>query len=129
MYEDFQIRDPFTGETHRCQYQSLIVGIATRHSDTVDIKFLVDDHAVWLGLPHPVWPEFRRRTGQALSDRMAVDLAGLYLKHAIENGLGAECNHWNDISVEDLLRLTEELGWLSDAPPAAKRGRGRTLDL
>ncbi len=119
MYEDFTITDPLSQKPYRCEYQSLIVGIATRHSDTVDIKFLVNGQGVWVGLPHPAWVEFKRRTGQALSDRMAVDLAGLYLKKQIETGAGAERNHLNDVSVNDVLALAEELHWLPRETSAA----------
>ncbi|HVA64111.1 MAG TPA: hypothetical protein VNF74_10335, partial [Terriglobales bacterium] len=66
----------------------------------------------WLGLPHPAWVEFKRLAGVPLSDRMAVDLAGSYLKRAIESGLGADRNHWNDISVADVLSLAAGLNWI-----------------
>ncbi|MGH9393308.1 MAG: hypothetical protein ACRD1E_04000 [Terriglobales bacterium] len=117
MYEEFSATDPLTQQTFRCEYQCLIVGIATRHSDTVDIKFLVrgapgEPSPVWLGLPHPAWVEFKRLTGVPLSDRMAVDLAGFYLKRAIESGLGAERSHWNDITVADVIELASGLQWL-----------------
>lgn len=120
MYEDFKAKDPLTGEVYHCIYQALIVGIATRHSDTVDIKFLVNGKPMWLGLPHPAWVEFRRRTGQRLSDRMAVDLAGFYLKRLIEDGQGVERQHWNDITVDDVMQLADSLGWLKESSrPAA----------
>jgi len=112
MYEDFTATDPLTQENFHCEFQCLVVGIATRHSDTVDLKFLVNGAPVWLGLPHPAWVEFKRRTGVALSDRMAVDLGGFYLKKAVENGLGADRNHWNDISVDDVMDLAAQLNWV-----------------
>ncbi|HUX65926.1 MAG TPA: hypothetical protein VMV31_00400 [Terriglobales bacterium] len=112
MYEDFTATDPLTQQAIHCEYQCLVVGIATRHSDTVDIKFLVNGQGVWLGLPHPAWVEFKRIAGVPLSDRMAVDLAGSYLKRAIETGLGADRNHWNDISVADVLSLAAGLNWI-----------------
>jgi hypothetical protein len=119
MYEDFTAKDPLTGESFHCQYQALILGIATRHSDTVDVKFVINENeGIWLGLPHPFWVEFKTRTGQPVTDRMAVDLAGMFLKHQIESGAGAERNHWNDITVNDLVNLATELNWL---PTAAAR--------
>ena len=113
MYEDFSVVDPLTQQTHHCIYQCLIVGIATRHSDTVDIKFEVNGKPLWLGLPHPAWIAFKLRTGRPLTDRMAVDLAGLYLKRTLESGAGADRNHWNDISVDEVLALAQELGWMT----------------
>ncbi|MGH9476214.1 MAG: hypothetical protein ACRD1C_07765 [Terriglobales bacterium] len=115
MYEDFSVTDPLTREAIHCEFQCLVVGVATRHSDTVDLKFLVNGEGVWLGLPHPAWVEFQRRTGIPLSDRMAVDLGGFYLKQAIESGVGAEHHHWNDITVDDVLHLAASLKWLPAA--------------
>lgn len=112
MYEDFSATDPLTQQAFHCEFQCLMVGVATRHSDTVDIKFLVNGQGVWLGLPHPAWAEFKRASGTALSDRMAVDLAGAYLKRAIESGVGAESNHWNDITVAEVMELAASLKWI-----------------
>lgn len=119
MYEDFSATDPLTQQAFHCEFQCLIVGIATRHSDTVDIKFMVNGQGVWLGLPHPAWGEFKRAAGTTLSDRMAVDLAGLYLKRAIECGLGADDNHWNDITVAEVMELARKLNWLPAARSAS----------
>ena len=67
-------------------YQALIVAIATRHADAVDIKFLVDGHPVWIVLPHPAWVEYNQQTGKVITDPLAVEAAGHYLKEAIESG-------------------------------------------
>lgn len=120
MYEDFTATDPLTGQQVHCEFQCLIVGIATRHSDTVDIKFLVNGEGRWLGLPHVAWGEFKRRAGAAISDRMAVDLAGAYLKRAIESGAGADRNHWNDITVAEVLDLAAGMNWLPAAAAAPR---------
>ena len=64
----------------------LIVAIATRHADAVDIKFLVDERPVWIALPHPGWVEYNQQTGKVITDPMAVQIAGHYLKWAIEIG-------------------------------------------
>jgi len=86
MYDDFQAVDRWTGKPVHCRYQALIVAIATRHADAVDIKFLVEDRPVWIALPHPAWVEYRRQTGKVITDPMAVQIAGHYLKWAIESG-------------------------------------------
>jgi len=86
MYEDFRVRDRWSGKDVHCLYQALIVAIATRHADAVDIKFLCDGRPIWIALPHPAWPEYNRRTGKVLSDPLAVEIAGHYLKTAIESG-------------------------------------------
>jgi hypothetical protein len=86
MYEDFHVTDLRSGKAIHCLYQSLIMAISTRHADAVDIKFLTDGHPVWISLPHVAWGEYNKRTGKVLTDPMAVQIAGHYLKRAIENG-------------------------------------------
>ncbi len=86
MYADFHAVDRWTGKRVHCIYQALIVAIATRHADAVDIKFLVDGKPVWIALPHPAWAEYNRRTGRVITDPMAVEIAGHFLKQAIESG-------------------------------------------
>ena len=86
MYGDFHATDRWTGKSIHCVYQALIVAISTRHADAVDIKFLLDGRPVWVSLPHLAWVEFNKRTGRTLTDPMAAEIAGYFLKRAIENG-------------------------------------------
>ncbi len=86
MYEDFHAVDRATGRDVHCLYQALMVAVATRHADAVDVKFLAEGRAVWIALPHPAWMEYQRRTGRQLSDALAAQAAGHYLKTAIESG-------------------------------------------
>ena len=86
MYDDFEAVDRWSGQRVHCRYQALIVAIATRHADAVDIKFLVDERPVWIALPHVAWVEYHQQTGKVISDPMAVQIAGHYLKWAIESG-------------------------------------------
>jgi hypothetical protein len=86
MYDDFQAFERWSGKPLHCQYQALIVAIATRHADAVDIKFLVGDRPVWIALPHPAWVAFNQQTGRVITDPMAVQIAGHFLKWAIESG-------------------------------------------
>ena len=86
MYADFHCIDRWSGNQVHAMYQALIVAIATRHADAVDIKFLVDGHPVWVALPHPAWVEYNKRTGKIITDPLAVEAAGHYLKQAIEQG-------------------------------------------
>lgn len=92
MFENFTATDRWTKKPVHCVYQALIVAIATRHADAVDIKFLADGKTVWVALPHPAWVEYKKRTGDLITDPLAVEIAGHYLKSAIEagDGLGRE---------------------------------------
>ena len=42
MYADFRAVDRWTREELHCAFQALVVAVATRHADAVDIKFLVN---------------------------------------------------------------------------------------
>ena len=86
MYDDFEAIDRWSGKRVHCRYQALIVAIATRHADAVDVKFLVDERPVWMALPHPAWVEYNLQTGKIITDPIAVQIAGHYLKWAIESG-------------------------------------------
>ncbi len=88
MYQDFHAVDRWTRKKVHCVYQALIVAIATRHADAVDIKFLVDGRALWVALPLPAWVEYKKRTGKVITDQFAVEIAGHYLKTALESGEG-----------------------------------------
>jgi len=88
MYKDFHARDRWTKKEVHCIYQALIVAIATRHADAVDIKFLVDGRAVWVALPAPAWVEYKSKTGKSITDPLAIEIAGHYLKSALEAGEG-----------------------------------------
>jgi len=63
------------------------VAIATRHADAVDVKFLCNGRPVWVALPLPAWQEYNRRSGQVITDPLAIQVAGHFLKSAIESGL------------------------------------------
>jgi len=88
MYKDFHARDRWAKKEVHCIYQAIIVAIATRHADAVDIKFLVDGRPVWIVLPHPAWVEYKNRTGKMITDPLAIEIAGHYLKTALESGEG-----------------------------------------
>jgi hypothetical protein len=106
MYDDFYATERWSGKSVHCIYQALIVAISTRHADAVDIKFLVDGQPVWIALPHPAWVEYKKRTGKDLTDPLAVQVAGHYLKQALEAGMqsGREIH---PLSVEDTLKHLE----------------------
>jgi hypothetical protein len=74
----------------------------------VDIKFLVDGHPVWVALPHPAWVEYQHRTGKVITDPLAVEIAGHYLKTALESGEGLGREMYS-LSVAETLQHIDEL--------------------
>src|SRR5277367_3499404 len=86
MYEDFSVADRWTSEPLHCTWKGTIVAIATRHADATDIRFAVNEKPVWIALPNLAWVEQKRRTGKVITDYLAAQIAGRYLKQAIESG-------------------------------------------
>ena len=88
MFTDFTATDRWTRKPVHCLYQCLIVAIATRHADAVDIKFLADGKPVWVALPLVAWVEYQKTSGKIITDSLAIAIAGRYLKTALEAGEG-----------------------------------------
>ncbi len=102
----FDVRSKVTDCVYHCRFSHLWIGIATRHSDTVDCKFFVDGRGVVLGLAHTGFVEFQKRAGRNLSDREASYLAAEYLRERLEQ----EDEHTlYDVSASDVLRLIDQL--------------------
>ena len=102
----FYIPSKVTDYLYRCQFSHCFNGIATRHSDTMDCKFVVDGKGVLLGLAHPGFVAFRERAGRNLSDREASYIAAEYLKERLEQ----EDEHsLYDVSAGDVTRLIQKL--------------------
>lgn len=118
MYRDFHATDRWTKKQVHCIYQALIVAIATRHADAVDIKFLVDGHPLWVALPHPAWVEYKKRTGKAITDPLAIEIAGHYLKTALESGEGVGREMYSLTVAETLQHLDGVVNQAQPATPA-----------
>lgn len=118
MFEDFTATDRWTKKPVHCVYQSLIVAIATRHADAIDIKFLVDGRILSVALPHPAWVEYNKRTGKAITDSLAVEIAGHYLKSALESGEGLGREMYSLTVNETLSHLEAAVEAMQSAVPA-----------
>jgi hypothetical protein len=86
MYEDFTVTDRWTGQPLHCTWKGTIVAIATRHADATDIRFSVNGQPVWIAMPNLAWVELKRTTGHVITDYLAAQAAGRYLKSAIDSG-------------------------------------------
>ncbi len=103
----FDVVSPLTGQSYQVRFSHLWNGIATRHADTVDTKFLVDGRAAIVGLAHTGFVQFRARAGRDLTDREASFVAAEYLKERLEQ---EDERPLYDVSADDLLRLLERIG-------------------
>jgi len=120
MFTDFTATDRWTKKQVHCKYQMLIVAIATRHADAVDIKFLVDGRPVWVALPHPAWVEYKKRSGKTITDALAKEIAGHFLKTALEAGEGLGREMYS-LTVEQTLSHLEAVAAEAESPAAAGR--------
>src|SRR5258708_38817791 len=81
--------DPF-GRPWHVQFKWLQTAISLRHSDSVDVKFVLrsDDtkSEKTLALMHPDLLELSEKSARLLTDPWRSRLAALHLKNIIENG-------------------------------------------
>ncbi|HJX83938.1 MAG TPA: hypothetical protein VJ723_06310 [Candidatus Angelobacter sp.] len=119
MYDDFHATDRWTGHRLHCLYQALIVAVATRHADAIDIKFVVNGCPVWIALPHPAWVEYHKSTGRVITDPLAIQIAGHFLKTAIESGSYEHGREMYNLTVDEVLEhlnaVLKEVGAPQDA--------------
>jgi hypothetical protein len=103
----FDVPSKVTDFVYHCRFSHCWNAIATRHSDTMDCKFLVDGKGVIIGLSHPGFRSFLQKNGRTLTDREASYVAAEYLRERLEQ----EDEHsLYDVSAADVLRIIEKLG-------------------
>ena len=102
MYEEFHVTDRWSGEDLHCRWKGTIVAIATRHADAVDVRFEVNGRPMWIALPCQAWLEQKQRTGKVITDQIAAQIAGRYLKQLIEEGFDSHREIYT-MSVPDVL--------------------------
>src|SRR6266498_267057 len=118
MFTDFTATDRWTKKQVHRLYQALVVAIATRHADAVDIKFLVDGRPVWVALPNPAWVEYKNRTGKTITDALAKEIAGHFLKTALESGEGMGIEIYS-LTVDETLKHLDAVVAAVESPAAA----------
>jgi hypothetical protein len=119
MYEDFIAVDRWTAEPQHCVWKGTLVAIATRHADATDIRFAVNGKPLWIAMPNLAWVEQKRRNGKVITDYLAAQAAGRYLKHAIESGYdnGRELYTMNvDEVLTHVGAVVSEIGNIANLP-------------
>ena len=104
---EFNVTSRLTDRTYHCRFSHLWNGIATRHSDTVDTKFLVDGQGSIVGLAHPGIVQFTTKSGRDISDREASYVAAQYLREQLEQ---EDERPLYNVSAADVVRIIELLG-------------------
>ena len=86
MYEEFRVNDRWSGEELHCTWKGTMVAIATRHADAVDVRFDVNGRPMWIALPLEAWKRQKELTGKVITDQLAAQIAGRYLRQLVEQG-------------------------------------------
>ena len=90
MYEDFRVTERWSGEELLCRWKGTLVAIATRHADAVDVRFEVNGRPLWIALPLEAWGRHKSLTGKVITDQLAAQIAGRFLKQLIEEGYDSQ---------------------------------------
>ena len=116
--------DPF-GRKWQVQFKWLQTAISLRHSDTVDVKFMLqsDDTRVQkqIAMPHVDLLELSRRTEHEMSDAWCSRLAGLHLKRMVESGEDLE-KDLVTVRMSEMAEYAAEIGKEEGAAMPARRG-------
>ncbi len=130
MYDDFHAVDHWTDENLHCRWKATLMAIATRHADAVDVRFDVNGRPVWIAMPADAWVEHKRRTSYVITDQLAAQIAGRYLKQSIENGYDNGREMYT-MSVDEVLSGAEavlkEVGSTARLPELPKTGDSESL--
>jgi len=102
MYEDFHVTDRWSNEDLHCRWKGTVVAIATRHADAVDIRFDVNGRPMWIALPSTAWVAQKERSGKVITDQIAVQVGGRYLRQLIEEGYDSRREIYT-MTVEEVL--------------------------
>lgn len=121
MYEEFHVTDRWTGEDLHCRWTANIVAIATRHADAVDVRFDVNGRPVYIALPCTAWVRQKERSGKVITDQLAAQVAGRYLKQLMEEGYDSQRELYTMSEAEVLSQL--------DAVVEEARARGSMPSL
>jgi hypothetical protein len=122
MYEDFHVTDRWSGEELHCIWKGTIVAIATRHADAVNVRFDVNGRALWIALPLEAWVQQKSLTGKVITDQIAVQVAGRFLKQLVEEGHDSQREIYTMTVAEVLSQLdavvaeARELGGMPTLP-------------
>jgi len=102
MYEEFSVKDRWSGEELHCRWKGTQVAIATRHADAVDVRFDVNGRAMWIALPLEAWSKHKLLTGKVITDQLTVQIAGRFLKQLVEEGYDSRREIYT-MTVEEVL--------------------------
>ena len=75
---------------------------------------------VAVALPHPAWVEYKKRTGKVITDSLAIEIAGHFLKTALESGEGLGREMYS-LTIDETLKHLEDVVSEVESPVATTR--------
>lgn len=103
--------DPF-GRTWKVEFKWLLTAISLRHSDTVDVRFVLREGGgrveKTIAMPHLDLLRLSRKTGRPMTDAWCSRLGALHLRRLIETGEDME-NDPVTVSATDLAEYDAQL--------------------
>jgi len=115
--------DPF-GRKFKILFKWLQTAISIRHSDTVDVKFLIVDEngdrtQKTIALPHSELQRVSRKTSRPMDDPWCARIASLHLQHLIATGEDME-KDLVTVLPADLKRYSSEIARMEQAEVAPR---------
>ena len=74
----------------------------------------------WTSETHPAWVEYKNRTGKLITDSLAIEIAGHFLKTALESGEGLGREMYS-LTIDETLKHLEGVVSEVESPVAATR--------
>ena len=103
----FEVTSKLSGHVYSCSFSHIWNAIATRHSDTIDAKFVTDGVGRIVGLAHSAFVVFREKSGRDLTDREGSFIAAEYLRERLEE---EDERPLYDAHHDDVIRLINAIG-------------------
>lgn len=115
--------DPF-GRKFQILFKWLQTAISIRHSDTVDVKFVIVDEngdrtQKTIALPHADLQRVSRETGRPMDDPWCARIAAMHLQHLIATGEDME-KDLVTVLPADLKRYASEIARMEQTEVAAR---------
>jgi hypothetical protein len=103
---NFEVASQLSGETYRVEFKWLQTAISLRHSDTVDLQFLVNGQGQVVAVPHAPLEKACREAGVRLTDDLCTRLAARHLYDALRTGENGESRllTLSAVRVEELVK-------------------------
>lgn len=109
----FEVSSKALAAPAQVRFVHLLSGIATRHSDTIDVLFRVNGRPVTVAISCAALTELREREGKYLTDQQLAEIAALELRRTLEGGYDATQAELF-LDGPQLRALANELGYLVD---------------